>query len=210
MALLPYTALPSWPSIRPSSTRPRGISSYRNHPRTSPNLPNDAHTSPLRRSSRQAFPSSMESKKPQDIIGFFAGLSVSVSVVCTIVQEMISLYPAWERYREDEDGNDTTRDAFQGPHPHAGSPYSSSSTKRRGSLKRTISKSRSGSHSCVGTPAEGVEESGKMEGASVVTPLTLVQLFTRMGENRLSNLADSTHGRPVGVDKRLEWTQAAG
>ena len=41
--------------------------------RSSPNIPNDAHTTPLRRSSRQAFTSSVESKKLQDIFGFFAG-----------------------------------------------------------------------------------------------------------------------------------------
>ena len=45
-----------------------------------------------------------------------------------------------------------------------------------------------------------------MEGASVVTPLTPVRLLTRMRENRLSDSADSTHGRPVGVDKRLWWS----
>ncbi|KAH0839450.1 hypothetical protein J3R83DRAFT_240 [Lanmaoa asiatica] len=172
--------------------------------------PNDAHANPLRRSSRQASITSTESKKPQDIIGFFAGLNVSMSLVCTIAQEMISLYSAWERYREDGDASS----AFQGPHQtqaHAGSPYSSTTT--RGSLKRTLSEStsRSHSHSHVGTPAEGAEaQPGKVEGAGVVTPLMLVQLLTRMRENRLSDLAHSTHGRPVVVDKRLERTQAAG
>ena len=176
--------------------------------KSSANLPNDAHTSPLRRSSRQASTSSMESKKPQDIIGFFAGLNVSMSLVSTIAQEMISFYSAWERYREDGDTNDTARGAFH--QSHAGSPYSSTTaTTSKGSLKRTFSESRSGSHSRVGTPAEGTEELGKMEGASAVTPLALVQLLTRMRENRLSDLAHSTHGR-VAVDKRLERAQAAG
>ena len=50
-------------------------------------------------------------------------------------------------------------------------------------MKRTLSESRSGSHSRAGTPAEGMEELGKMEGASVVTPLMLVQLLTRMRED---------------------------
>ena len=62
----------------------------------------------------------------------------------------------------------------------------------------------------VGTPAEGMEELGKMEGASVVTPLMLVQLLTRMRGDELSDLTHSTNGRPVVVDKRLERTQAAG
>lgn len=176
--------------------------------KSSPN-PNDAHANPLRRSSRQASHSSIESKKPQDIIGFFAGLNVSMSLVATIAQEIISLYSAWERYREDGDTGDTARSAFQGPQARVGSPYASSTTTR-GSLKRTHSESRSGSHSRVGTPTEGAEELGRVEGASVVTPLMLVQLLTRMRENRLSDLAHSTHGRPVVVDKRLERTQAAG
>ena len=63
-----------------------------------PNLPNDAHTSSLRRSSHQASTSSVESKKPQDIIGFFAGLNAYMSPVSTIAQEVASLYSAWERY----------------------------------------------------------------------------------------------------------------
>ena len=177
-----------------------------------PNLPNDPHASPLRRSSRQASNSSTESKKPQDIIGFFAGLNVSMSLVSTIAQEMISLYSAWERYQEDVDANDTTpRGALQVPQTHAGSPYSmKTTTATKGCLKRTLSGSRSGSHSRVGTPAEGTAELGKMDGTGVVTPLMLVQLLTRMRENRLSDLARSTHGRPVVVDKRLERTQAAG
>lgn len=154
----------------------------------------------------------MDSKKPQDIIGFFAGLNVSMSLVATIAQEMISLYSAWERYREDGgEASDTVRGAFQGPQTHAGSPYSTTTTTTtRGSLKRTFSDSRSGTDSRVGTPGEGTEELGKMEGTSVVTPLMLVQLLTRMRENRLSDLAHSTHGRAVAVDKRLERTQAAG
>ena len=167
--------------------------------KSSPNLPNDAHTSLLRRSSRQASTSSMESKEPQDIIGFFASLNMYVPPVSTIVQEMILLYLAWERYREDGDGSDTAHDAFQGPQPHAGRRIRR--RRRRGGLKRTLSESRRGSHSCVGTPDEGAKEPGKMEGPSVVTPLTLVQLLTRMRENRLSDLAHSTHGRPVVVDK---------
>ncbi|KAI9460408.1 cyclin-like protein [Boletus coccyginus] len=175
--------------------------------KSSSNLANDAHANPLRRSSRQASILSTESKKQQDIIGFFAGLNVSMSLVSTIAQEMISLYSAWERYREDGDASDTVRGAFQ-MQTLAGSPYSS--TASVGNLKRTLSESRSGSHSRVGTPSEGTKEPGNMDGVGVVTPLMLVQLLTRMRENRLSDLAHSTHGRPVVVDKRLERTQAAG
>ena len=61
-----------------------------------------------------------------------------MSLVSTATQGIISLYSAWERCREDEDGSDMARGAFQGPQQHTESPYSSSSTKRRGSLERTL------------------------------------------------------------------------
>ncbi|KNZ76859.1 RNA polymerase II holoenzyme cyclin-like subunit [Termitomyces sp. J132] len=53
-----------------------------------------------RRSSRQHPPLSVETKpedKSQDPISFFAGLNVSLPLVATVVQEIISLYTLWER-----------------------------------------------------------------------------------------------------------------
>jgi len=37
----------------------------------------------------------------QDPIDFLAGLNVSMPLVSTIVQEIISLYNVWDRYKED-------------------------------------------------------------------------------------------------------------
>ncbi|KAF9224527.1 cyclin-like protein [Gyrodon lividus] len=171
----------------------------------------DTHANSPRRSSRQASTSSLGSKKPpQDYIGFFAGLNVSMPLVATISQEMISLYSMWERYREDIDPSDTARGAFHGQasaQTQAGSPYSATT---QGSSKRTLSGSRSGSHSRVGTPTEGADEPRKAEGARVITPAMLLQVLTKMRDNRLPDVAHPASGRPVAVNKMLERTQAAG
>ncbi|KIJ13959.1 hypothetical protein PAXINDRAFT_176881 [Paxillus involutus ATCC 200175] len=151
-----------------------------------PALSGDIQSNSPRRSSRQASTSSLGSKKTsQDYIGFFAGLNVSMPLIATIAQEMIALYSMWERYKEDIDSTATQ--------PRAGSPYSATT---QGSSKRTLSESRSGSHSRVGTPAEGTDELRK-EGSSVITPTLLLQALTRMRENRLSDVAHSGTGRPV-------------
>ncbi|KAH7888231.1 cyclin-like protein [Phlebopus sp. FC_14] len=163
-----------------------------------------------RRSSRQASISSLSSKKPhqQDIISFFAGLNVSMPLIATIAQEIISLYSMWERYREDVDAGDTARSAFhahnplstQQPQTQAGSPYSTTTTQA-GSKR---------SHSQVDTPAESMDESRRLDGIGVITPVVLMQVLTRMRENRFSDLAHPASGRLVAVNKVLERTQAAG
>ncbi|KAF9236634.1 cyclin-like protein [Melanogaster broomeanus] len=181
-------------------------------PQPAPSAETHANSPPPRRSSRQASTSSVGSKKsPQDYIGFFAGLNVSMPLIATIAQEMISLYSMWERYKEDIDSSDTARSAFHGQasaQTQAGSPYSATT---QGSSKRTLSGSRSASHSRVGTPAESADEPRKVDGAGVVTPAMLVQVLVRMRENRASDPAQHGNGsRPVAVNKMLERTQAAG
>ncbi|KAG6816126.1 hypothetical protein H0H87_008476 [Tephrocybe sp. NHM501043] len=52
-----------------------------------------------RRSSRQ-HPPLEETKAPQDPIAFFAELNVSLPLIATVSQEIISLYTLWERYKE--------------------------------------------------------------------------------------------------------------
>ncbi|KAI6014986.1 cyclin-like protein [Pisolithus orientalis] len=164
----------------------------------------DSHISP-RRSSRQVSSSLFGSKKPPDFIGFFAGLNVSMPLIATIAQEMISLYSMWERYKEEVDTSDTPRSAF---HTQSNSPYSAT-TQGTGN---GLSESLSATHSRVGTPVvEGPDDMRKADGMSVVTSATLVQTLTRMRENRVSDLArHSTGGRPVVINKMLERAQAAG
>jgi len=163
---------------------------------------------PPRRSSRQASNASapsMQKKANQDIIGFFAGLNVSMPLIATIAQEIISLYTLWDRYKED--GNtDSARGSFTA---QTGSPH----TPGTGS-KRTISgMSRSGSLNSIsngGTPVEGQEDVEVSDGDNMVTPAFLTQLLVRMRENRLADVAHPASGRPVAVNKMLERTQAAG
>ncbi|KAL4067109.1 cyclin-like protein [Scleroderma yunnanense] len=171
-------------------------------------ISDESHTSP-RRSSRQASASSLGStKKPQDFIGFFAGLNVSMPLIATIAQEVISLYSMWERYKEDTDTSDTARSAFYGQQTSAqttrtGSPYSATTQ----STSRVFPGSRSGSHSRVSTPVEGPEDVRRTD---VFTPVLMMQTLTRMRESRLADLVHSTSGRPVAINKMLERAQAAG
>ncbi|KAG1766807.1 cyclin-like protein [Suillus occidentalis] len=144
------------------------------------------HSSP-RRSSRQSSSASLShGKKPsQDFVAFFAELNVSMPLVATIAQEIISLYTLWERYLEDSDLVDSARSAFYG---HAQTQPGAS-------------------HSGVSTPVESLDDAQRPHGA---TPTFLLQVLTRMRENRLSDMAHASSGRPVAVNKMLERTQAAG
>lgn len=144
------------------------------------------HSSP-RRSSRQSSSTSLShGKKPsQDFVAFFAELNVSMPLVATIAQEIISLYTLWERYLEDSDLVDSARSAF---YAHAQAQPGAS-------------------HSGVSTPVESLEDAQRPNSA---TPTFLLQVLTRMRESRLSDMAHASSGRPVAVNKMLERTQAAG
>jgi len=157
---------------------------------------------PRRRSSRQASNASAPPSGGQkkSIIGFFAELNVSMPLIATIAQEIISLYTLWDRYKED--GNtESAKNSFSG---QAASPY----TPGTGS-KRTLSgTSRSGSMnsgSNSGSPSEVREDAEE----NTVTPTFLMQMLVRMRENRLADVAHPASGRPVAVNKMLERTQAA-
>ncbi|KAH7927034.1 cyclin-like protein [Leucogyrophana mollusca] len=162
------------------------------------------HQTSPRRSSRQASHASNTGKKSaQDFIGFFADLNVSMPLIATIAQEIISLYTLWDRYKEDCPPDNTARTSFQGQATQAGSPFSS-----------TTHASRSGSLSGAGTPVTVAPEvpgdTQRYGGTGVVTPVILMQILARMRENRLSDLSHPASGRPVAVNKMLERTQAAG
>ena len=164
---------------------------------------------PRRRSSRQssnasAPPVSSPKKANQDIVGFFAELNVSMPLIATIAQEIISLYTLWDRYKEDGDSADPAKN------PSAGPSSTSPLTPGTGS-KRTLSgSSRSGSQSNFGTPADGRDDADGSEVVNVVTPVFLTQLLVRMKEDHAADVAHPASGRPVAVNKMLERTQAAG
>lgn len=168
-----------------------------------------APTPQPRRSSRQAHHASTPAeppKKPQDPINFLAELNVSLPLIATVSQEIISLYTLWDRYKED-DAPKTSREQAQSP--LTGSASASSA-------KRSTAGSRSASvnagNSSAATPMDVAEDStepGWSEG-SYVTPAMLSVLLQRMREARLADISHSATGRPVAINKVLERTQAAG
>ncbi|KAJ8506883.1 hypothetical protein ONZ45_g10650 [Pleurotus djamor] len=141
-----------------------------------------------RRSSRQASHASIPDspKKPTDAIDFLAGLNVSLPLIATIIQDIISLYTLWERYKGEG-----------APPPERISPFNT----------LNLGIKRSQSH--AGTPADGRE--GSIGSDTVVTPAFLSGLLLRMREAKLVDVAHPGNaGRPVAVNKMLERTQAAG
>ena len=130
-----------------------------------------------------------------------AGLNVSMSLVATIAQEIISLYALWDRYSEDAN-MDSAKPSFL---------HKSGSTG--GGMRRGGPKSgRSSSVVSSGTMTSGDTPSTHDDGtqSEIVTPILLVQLLLRMREQRMADLAHPPSGRPVAVNKMLERTQAAG
>ncbi|KAI0676645.1 cyclin-like protein [Trametes maxima] len=143
-----------------------------------------------RRSSRSTSNSSKKQQsQPPDIIGWMAGLNVSMTLVATIAQEMISLYALWDRYSGDGAGGESAKSA----------------AAAQAGARRAAKGARGGT---AGTP----DSNGKEDGAQneVVTPMFLVQLLVRMRELRMVDIAHPASGRPVAVNKMLGRAQAAG
>ncbi|KAI0637592.1 cyclin-like protein [Trametes polyzona] len=165
------------------------------------------HDSASRRSSRSSSSSSRRlPAQPPDLIGWLAGLNVSMSLVATIAQEIISLYALWDRYDED---------AGKGSAGDAGRPVGTQ--RHQGNLARSTRAAkasgagRSGSVlSGSGSTGDGSDARDESVPSEIVTPMFLVQLLLRMREARMADLAHPASGRPVAVNKRLERTQAAG
>ncbi|RDB20277.1 RNA polymerase II holoenzyme cyclin-like subunit [Hypsizygus marmoreus] len=188
-----------------------------NHPNHQPETPQESTPQP-RRSSRQAnhHHTAVEPpKKPQDPITFLAELNVSLPLVATVAQEIISLYTLWDRYKEDAgpDAPRSSKDAANSPFSGSTGGGGAGSGSVRGSVspaKRSVTGS-SRSASNAGTPMDVGEE--PVEGwneEEYVTPVMLSALLLRMRESRLADMSHPASGRPVAVNKMLERTQAAG
>lgn len=163
--------------------------------------------SPTRRSSRSASHTAKKSQaqhQPQDVIGFMAGLNVSMPLVATIAQEIIALYALWDRYSEDSKVVESARAAFQ----------RNASSTRRGGTAASSKVTRSGSVASVGTGTSAstpvTQDDGSGVQTDVITPAYLVHLLLHMREQRMADIAHPASGRPVAVNKMLERTQAAG
>lgn len=157
-----------------------------------------------RRSSRSN--AATHRKQPQDIVGFMAGLNVSMAHVATIAQEIIGLYALWDRYRED--GTAGSGDSARGVFAQHRPGYSGAKRAAGGE-----SVGRSGSVGSGGTMSSGatpVTSESAEQGQQVVDAGFLIQVLLRMREGRFADMAHPPSGRPVAVNKRLERAQAAG
>ncbi|KAF4615909.1 hypothetical protein D9613_011362 [Agrocybe pediades] len=159
-----------------------------------PNIPQP------RRSSRQAShgtaaaqaqAQSSQPKKPQDPISFLADLNLSLPLIATISQEIISLYTLWDNYKEDTspDATKLARELTNSPSP----------TKASGSGGRA---------STGTTPAAASDDMTDAEG-NFITPSFLTSVLIKMREVRFLEHARAT-GRPIAINKRLERAQAVG
>ncbi|KAI0366253.1 cyclin-like protein [Pilatotrama ljubarskyi] len=158
-----------------------------------------------RRSSRSASNSSKKHAQPPDLIGWMAGLNVSMSLVATVAQEIISLYALWDRY--DEDASKTGESAKAAASQRG--IHSLRGVRARGSAARSGSVLGSGTGSSGDTP----EAKDDATHTDVVTPMFLVQLLLRMREARMADLAHPASGRPVAVndvERRHSTSDVAG
>ncbi|THV01212.1 hypothetical protein K435DRAFT_655830 [Dendrothele bispora CBS 962.96] len=165
-----------------------------------------ANTTP-RRSSRQSSQTqtptqSSQAQDPtsslekQDPIEFLANLNVSLSLISTISQELISLYTLWDRYREEGVVTSTTGANNNASTSDGGSTLSGSSGShgsRGGGGNRSPMDSLAGSGQGAGNEGSpgfpgvgGVVglAGGGLEG-KIVTPAFLSRVLLRMREARL-------------------------
>lgn len=177
--------------------------------------PEVAPTPQPRRSSRQALhaiPTIEPSKKPQDPITFLAELNVSLPLIATIAQEIISLYSLWDRYKEDTTPEAPSKSSqVQSPYTGSGSgsPLKRSTPASR-SASLHVSSANTGNNSATATPGEVKDDLVDPGWNDDVTPGFLSALLLRMREARLTDMAHPASGRPVAINKMLERTQAAG
>ncbi|KAF8803752.1 hypothetical protein BYT27DRAFT_7195093 [Phlegmacium glaucopus] len=176
------------------------------------------HSNPVkqpRRSSRQANHASLAApvspKKPQDPIAFLSELNVSLPLIATIAQEIISLYTLWDQYKEDvsPDASKLARELTNSPMPFGSSPKKSGSNSRTESVRASTSG--------AGTPgADGRDEPAEtvnVADGNFITPSFLSSVLRKMREARLMDIppaTPTTTARSVAVNKRLERTQAVG
>lgn len=198
----------------------------------------EVHRAP-RRSSRQASHNmatlkKQQSHQPQDPIAFLAELNVSLPLVASISQEIISLYALWDQYKEDitPDASKVAKELRSSPAP----ALSVRSAKGRSSSKSDSqcygSQYQSQSQSSVCTPGTdsnetldtvlSIQENRNGNNGSQITPAFLSALLMKMREMKVSEMTPSPPasatksngcsiaGRQMAVNKRLERTQATG
>ena len=173
-----------------TSTRP--IIQQAHNERTSGNSHKPQSSPQPRRSGRTGHSEKDKDKKPpQDLIGFLAGLNVSMSVVGTIVQEILSFYTLWDLFT-DEKNQDTSK---------SGQP-STSNILPRGTAG--VKRDSSGNPIEEYLPPAPIDLANESPQESV-TAASMIQTFVKMREARMADLANS---KPHPVNKMLEKTQS--
>ena len=183
-------------------------------------------TSTTRRSARlnhapSATPPAPSSKPspPDTILNFLSSMNVSLPLVATIMQEIISLWSLWDRYKED--AADTASSAFT-----AGTNEGGASTSRYTKSHR-VGKAKSMTLPAI--PASSSTSSSSLiipsviggagEDTVVVTPAMLSNLLVKMREGCMASIvqaggqtvdASGTINIGKAVNKVLERTQTVG
>lgn len=169
-----------------TSTRP--VIQQAHNERTSGNS-HKPQSSPQPRRSGRTGHSEKDKKPPQDLIGFLAGLNVSMSSVGTVVQEILSFYTLWDLFA-DEKNQDTSK---------SGQPSTSNLLRGATGVKRDSS----------GNPIQESLPPAPIDLANeppheFVTAASMLQTFIKMREARMADLANP---KPPPVNKMLEKTQ---
>jgi len=172
-----------------TSTRP--IIQQAHNERTSGSSHKPQSSPQPRRSGRTGHGDKEKDKKPpQDVIGFLAGLNVSMSVVGTVVQEILSFYTLWDLY-VDEKNPDTSK---------SGQP-STSNLLPRGTAG--VKRDASGNPIQESLPPAFIDPAHEPP-HEPVTAASILQAFIKMREARMADLANP---RPPPINKMLEKTQ---
>jgi len=160
--------------------------------RTSGNSHKSQSSPQPRRSGRTGHSEKDKDKKPtQDVIGFLAGLNVSMSAVGTVVQEILSFYTLWDLFADEKN-----QGASKSGAPSTSNPLSRNTT----GVKRDAS----------GNPIQEPAPPAPIDLANEpphepVTAASMFQAFIKMREARMADLANP---RPPPVNKMLEKTQS--
>ena len=159
--------------------------------RTSGNSHKSQSSPQPRRSGRTGHNEKEKDKKPsQDVIGFLAGLNVSMSAVGTVVQEILSFYTLWDLF-SDEKNQGTSKSSA----PSTSNPLS------RGASG--VKRDASGNPIQESAPAAPIDLANEPP-HEPVTAASMFQAFIKMREARMADLANP---RPPPVNKMLEKTQ---
>ena len=165
---------------------------------------------PTRRSSRSTT-TSLKRHRTADIVDFVAGLNVNMALVATIVQEMISLYTLWERYKDDT--SDSSSLPFGGGNHFSSLPGSAASRRMNATRSGSVL-SGSTMTSSTGTPAHEEVHHGHSHQThthAFVTTAYLSQLLVKMREGKLTDIGPgSGNPRLTAHNKRLHRAQTAG